>query len=165
LNRLGTVQRRLLYSTFALLAATGAYWALIHYAGVPAWLSEPLLMKVHGAAAMLALMLVGGLLQAHVPAGWKEARQRSSGGAMLAVFGLLALSGYLLYYAGGESLRNASSYLHLALGLALPAALCLHLSLKSSRQPPALAAASQPFDNPKELAEWNPTPIEPAPKR
>jgi hypothetical protein len=103
------------------------YWALIHYAGVNPYLSEPLLMKIHGAAAMVALVAIGSLLAFHVPGGWAERRSRPSGSAMLVICALLTLTGYLLYYAGAETARDISSYVHLALGLALPVVLGAHL--------------------------------------
>ena len=128
------MQRRLLYSSLAVLLASGAYWALIHYAGLPPYLSEPLLMKVHGAAAMVALVVIGGLLTLHVPGGWAERRSWPSGSAMLAVCALLILTGYLLYYAGNETAREVSSYVHLALGLVLPLLLGFHvIKLKGVR--------------------------------
>lgn len=148
------MQRRLLYTVFGILLATGVYWALVHYLGFPPNPGEPLLMKLHGGAAMIALVLVGGLLYAHVPAGWNERRSRVTGSAMLATCGLLAITGYLLYYTGDEAARAFSSYVHLAIGLALPIALALHLAVKP-RQPAALPAASQPTQDRKELAEWN----------
>src|SRR5205814_7393508 len=97
------------------------------YAGLTPCLSEPLLMKVHGAAAVVALIVIGGLLALHVPGGWAERRSRPSGSTMLAVCGLLILTGYLLYYAGNETAREVSSYVHLTLGLALPLLLGFHL--------------------------------------
>lgn len=121
------MQRRLLYSTVVVLLASGVCWALIHYAGAQLYLSEPLLMKIHGAAAMAAPILIGGLLTVHVPGGWAEERSRLSGSAMLATCALLMLSGYVLYYAGNEAMREISSYAHLGLGLALPILLGLHL--------------------------------------
>lgn len=151
MNRLAALQRRLLYTALGLLLATGAYWALIHYAGVRPWLSEPLLMKVHGAAAMATLVLIGGLLPAHVTLGWTLRRNRSSGVGLLVVCALLTLTGYLLYYLGGERAREASSYIHLALGIALPFVFAVHLVEDSSRQP-ASVSASQPLTDPKKLA-------------
>ncbi len=121
------MQRRLLYSSLAVLLASGAYWALIHYAALTPHVSEPLLMKIHGAAAMVALMVIGGLLAFHVPGGWAERRSLPSGGAMLFVCRLLIFTGYLLYYAGNETAREVSSYVHLTLGLALPLLLGFHL--------------------------------------
>jgi len=129
LKRLPPTQRRLLYSTLVVLLVSGAYWALIHYGGAKPYLSEPLLMKIHGAAAMLALVAIGGLLAFHVPGGWAERRSRPSGSAMLVLCTLLTLTGYLLYYAGAETARDVSSYAHLALGLALPVVLGAHLLL------------------------------------
>lgn len=152
MNRLATLQRRLLYATLAVLLASGVYWALIHYLGTRAWLNKPLLMKIHGAAAMAALVLIGGLLPAHVALGWTLRRNQSSGIALLIFSGLLTVTGYLLYYLGGESAREASSYVHLALGIALPAALGAHLVANPSRQPAAIPA-SQPLSDPKELAQ------------
>ena len=129
MKRLPPTQRRLLYSTLVVLLVSGAYWALIHYGGAKPYLSEPLLMKIHGAAAMLALVAIGGLLAFHVPGGWAERRSRPSGSAMLVLCTLLTLTGYLLYYAGAETARDVSSYAHLALGLALPVVLGAHLLL------------------------------------
>ena len=121
------MQRRLLHSTLAALLLSGVYWALIHYGGAKPYLSEPLLMKIHGAAAMVALIVIGGLLAFHVPGGWAERRSRPSGSAMLVLCALLTLTGYLLYYAGAETARDISSYAHLALGLALLIVLGAHL--------------------------------------
>jgi hypothetical protein len=131
LNRIGTVHRRLLYCTLAVLFVSGASWALSHHLTIRSYPGEPALMKIHGAAAMVALVLIGALLAAHVPAGWRLRRSRPSGMAMLIAAGLLAASGWLLYYLGDETAREVSSYAHLALGLALPVALLFHLAAKN----------------------------------
>jgi hypothetical protein len=127
MNPLARSHRALLYATAGILAATGIAWALLHYLAeeriaVPA---NALLMKVHGAAAMLALVLLGALLP-HIAAGWRLLRNRRSGIALLALNGLMILTGYLLYYAGGEALRQGASVLHLALGTFLAAVLLAH---------------------------------------
>ena len=57
--------RGLLYATLAVLLVSGGLWE---------WLRSALLMKVHGGAAMLALLLLGAALASHVPTGWKDAR-------------------------------------------------------------------------------------------
>ena len=142
MNRLAALQRRLLHTALAVLLASGVYWALIHYLGARAWLSEPLLMRIHGAAAMAALVLVGGLVPAHVTIGWALRRNQSSGIALLIACGLLTVTGYLLYYIGNEAARDLSSYAHLALGIVLPVALGAHLTANPSSQP--ASAASQP---------------------
>lgn len=92
--------------------------------GAKAWA-----MKVHGAGAMAILVLVGMLLTGHVRIAWRARRNRSSGSLFLAAFGILAVTGYGLYYAGGEQLRAWTSWIHLAVGLALPFLLILHIWL------------------------------------
>ena len=164
MNRLAILQRRLLYSALAVLAASGAGWALTHYLGVRLWLGEPLLMKIHGAAAMAALLLIGGLLPAHVAIGLALRKNRSSGTALLVLCGLLTVTGYLLYYLGNETAREASSYVHLALGIALPFALVMHLIEDPARQP-AAASASQPPSPTEELTQCTTTPKKAASKR
>jgi hypothetical protein len=151
LNRLATLQRRLLYWALGLLLASGGYWALIHYLGVRPWLGEPLLMKIHGGAAMAALVLIGGLVPGHVTIGWGLRRNRPSGTALLAVCGLLTVTGFFLYYTGDETARDAWSYVHLALGIFLPMALGVHLIANPSCQPAANLAVSQP---PTPLRSW-----------
>ena len=44
----------------------------------------------------------------------------ANGSLFLGAFGILTVTGYGLYYAGGESLRAWTSWIHLAVGLALP---------------------------------------------
>ena len=152
MNRLAILQRRLLYSALAVLLVSGAWWALIHYLGVRPWLDEALLMKIHGAAAMAALVLIGGLLPGHVSAGWALRQNRWSGAGLLLICGLLTVTGYLLYYSGAETARALSSYSHLALGIALPIALGAHLVANPSRQPAAVSASQLPPDL-QELAQ------------
>ena len=62
-------------------------------------------MKIHGAAAMAILVIVGTLLTGHVRFAWRARRNRGNGSLFLGVFGILTITGYGLYYAGGESLR------------------------------------------------------------
>jgi hypothetical protein len=132
-NRLMHIHRILLYAMGVILVVTGAGWALLHY--IPAALgvdehvalpAKALLMKVHGAAAMVALLLLGALLP-HIAGGWRLAANRASGITLLSVNGLLIVTGYLLYYAGGDALRESSSMLHLLLGAAVAVLLPVHL--------------------------------------
>src|SRR5258708_26757084 len=88
-------------------------------------------MKVHGGAAMLALLLLGALLASHVPAGWKDARYKKTGIAILAAAAWLIITGHVLYYAGDEAVRQAASYSHLRIRLALPLLLGFHLWRRS----------------------------------
>jgi hypothetical protein len=115
-----------------LLFASGAAWQTLH------WLSEsaptqpnaaPWLMRIHGAAAMAALVILGTLIPLHLRRGWIARRNRFSGVAFTCAGALLVVTGYALYYVGSESLREWSSYTHVALGLAAPLALLWHIWL------------------------------------
>lgn len=147
--RLKRFQRRFLYSVVALLFLTGTAWAYWNYfvpeprdfeSGAKAWA-----MKIHGAAAMAILVLVGMLLASHVRFAWRVRRNRGNGSLFLGAFGILTITGYGLYYAGGETLRAWSSWIHLAVGLSLPLLLILHIWLgKRTRPAPQLRNRSSP---------------------
>src|SRR5205823_14753331 len=92
-------------------------------------------MKVHGAGAMAILVLIGMLLSAHVRFAWRARRNRGNGSLFLGAFGILTVTGYGLYYAGGESLRAWTSWIHLAVGLALPLLLIFHIWLGKRTRP------------------------------
>lgn len=94
--------------------------ALVHPA-------EPWSMKIHGGLAMLFLIVTGSLATIHIQSGWRRKKNRVSAVALIAFIGTLVLSGYLLYYASGESLRSWTSIFHWVLGLALPMILVMHI--------------------------------------
>jgi MFS family permease len=131
---LGPVHQRCIYASLALVYLTGVAWMALRY-GVTGervledgWrIAQSWLLRAHGAAAMLMLVAAGSVLAAHVPSGWKLRRSLASGIGMLAALGVLTLTGWLLYYASGETLRAGSSLSHMALGAAAPLALVWHL--------------------------------------
>jgi hypothetical protein len=84
-------------------------------------------MKIHGAAAMATLVLIGMLLNGHVRFAWRAGRNRANGSVFLSALAALTITGYGLYYAGGERLRAWTSWIHLAVGLALPILLVIHI--------------------------------------
>jgi hypothetical protein len=133
-NRLAPAHRRLIYLAGAALLASGLGWAAFHYlhdflnvGEREALAVNALLMKIHGAAAMIALILIGSLLPRHVRIGWKLSANRKTGFFMLTLTGLLMVSGYLLYYSGDDAVRDLASWSHLAIGLALPLPLTVHV--------------------------------------
>lgn len=139
-----------LYADGGLLLLTGIAWTLLHYR--PQWLGQSardavalnaMLMRVHGAAAMYALALLGALLVGHVQSGWRAARNKWSGIAALALAGTLVLTGYALYYAGAEGARDGASLLHTVAGAALPVVIVAHALrlLRSRHRHTALARA------------------------
>lgn len=140
--RLGSVHRAWLFGAFAAAFITGTAWWVLHHwfqvdgeFGPAPHPAERWLIRLHGGAALLTLVLLGSLLTLHVKRAWLARRNRSSGSVLLALNALLALTGYVLYYAGGESLRAIASNTHLALGLALPVLLLLHITFGRRTRP------------------------------
>lgn len=135
-NRISLAQRRTLYLCLAVLLLTGVAWLSVHHLawpvasraameGLPSpW--EPWLMRVHGAAMMLMLFLIGRLSATHVMRGWRLRLRRKGGIAMLTGLALMALTGYSLYYLIPADWRDANGWIHAAIGLAWTLGLLVH---------------------------------------
>lgn len=142
LNPLSPWQRQALYGSCALLVASGLAWLLLHYlwgagAGELPHPLEPWMMRVHGAAGFAALFMGGVVAAQHVPRGWRATRahprmrqrwafKRRSGLALCVLGGLLASTGYALYYFAPDTLRPALGWVHAGIGLLLAGLLPLH---------------------------------------
>jgi hypothetical protein len=128
--RLDTLRRRTLYGLLAILVLSGAVWLFLHQArtddAMPSPI-EPWMMKAHGAAALLIVYLLGTMLYGHMVNAWQRQRNRGSGGTAAAALIVLALSGYGLYYFGGETLRRSTEWLHWIFGFASPVLLWWHI--------------------------------------
>ncbi len=133
--------KALLYGNLLLSLASGTSWFALHrwyraegeFGPEPSKL-EPWLMKVHGASAFLAMIGFGYLLASHVHVGWRSKRNRAFGVALVSIIGGLVLSGYLLYYSGGEDFRDVMGWIHVALGLAFPCVLAGHIIIGHQRR-------------------------------
>jgi len=140
------LQKYFLYAVVALLFLSGVAWAYWNYlrssddfeTGAKAWA-----MKIHGAAAMAVLVIIGMLLSAHVRFAWRARRNRANGSVFLSAFAILTITGYGLYYAGGERLRAWTSWVHLAIGLALPILLLMHIFLGRRTRPAIQSSTSR----------------------
>src|SRR5438067_8566303 len=137
--RLKRLQKYSLYAVLALLFLSGVAWAYWNYlwsTGDFETSGKVWAMKIHGAAAMAVLVLIGMLLSVHVRFAWRARRNRANGSVFLSAFAVLTITGYGLYYAGGEALRAWTSWIHLAVGLALPILLLIHIFLgRRTRRP------------------------------
>lgn len=130
---LSTWHSRISNAVLALLFASGLAHFVVHdyfpargpFGPVPNPL-EPWLLKLHGAAAMLTLILVGSLLPTHIARFWRLAHNRAPGLLFLAVMLLLIASGYGLYYFGGDELRRYTRSAHIVLGLAAAPVFAFH---------------------------------------
>lgn len=145
--RLKRLQRYFLYAVLALLFLSGVAWAYWNYAASPGDFetsAKTWAMKIHGAAAMAILVLIGMLSSAHVRFAWRARRNRANGSIFLSAFAVLAITGYGLYYAGGERLRAWTSWIHLIVGVVLPILLLIHIFLgrRTRRATQSLTRAS-----------------------
>ena len=120
----------MVWAVLAGLLASGAVWLVFQFLVEPGDMglhpAQAWSLRIHGGLAMLALVVVGSLLPHHALAAWRIGRNRLSGGTMLAALTLLAVSGWLLYYAGSPALRDTASLCHWLLGLATPLLLGWH---------------------------------------
>jgi hypothetical protein len=127
------MRRNSVYAIGLGLWATGAIWLLFHYFfpredafGAAPHPLEPWLLAAHGAFAFASLWLLGLLWIAHLPIGWFSGRRRWSGSVLFVVALWLAITGYLIYYAGDENLMSLAALLHWSVGLGAPAVFLVH---------------------------------------
>ena len=158
---------RWIYAALSFVYVTGVAWMVLRY-GVNSgrdpddvWrVVESWTLAAHGAAAMAALIAGGSMLAVHVPTGWKLSLNIASGVMMLGLLGILALTGWLLYYASGEGIRTWSSYLHMVAGAAGPLGLLWHLAYRNrvrrtSRQSERQSRPSGPAPPTASVLPWS----------
>jgi len=140
--RLGSWQEGAVYAATALLFLTGIVWLGAHYFlatpgdyGPTIHPAEPWMLRFHGAAAMLDLVVYGSLLPIHVRRAWSLRRNIPLGIGVLSLMAGLTITGYLLYYAGDEDTRPIYSAVHWIIGLVVPLALLLHVVTGRRRVP------------------------------
>ena len=134
----------LILLTFALLAVSGTLFAVPHLAerfsiDAPLALSENLLMKLHGAAALIITLAIGALLPVHIRAGWARRKNIVSGLWLLALNAVLLITAWGLFYLGDEVWRQWTSDIHLIAGLVLLGVIAQHFlharTLRAARRP------------------------------
>lgn len=138
-------RRRWFYALGLLLAISGIGWLVCHDLLRPAGAElphplEPWWLRLHGAAVTGFLIVLGSLLPTHIVPAWRRHRWHRSGVAVLAVLGGLTVTGYGLYYAGGDTVRALTSDVHWILGLASIAATAWHVAIARRERRHARAA-------------------------
>lgn len=121
------------YAVLATLAATGAIWLvadMLKNADDEAWqmIAADMLM-LHGMVAMIALVLIGAMIPLHIQRSWRTGKNRISGAVMIGANAVLVVTAWGLYYAGSDLLRTFVTDIHIAVGLALPALVIVHVVL------------------------------------
>jgi drug/metabolite transporter (DMT)-like permease len=132
--RLSRGHIRWVYWSSAVLFSTGVLWLVFHYFvhvrgefGDRPHALEAWWLRLHGAAAMVVLIVLGSLLPIHVRRGWHQRRNLLAGVILSVLATLLIASGYALYYFGGEEARPLISAVHWLFGLAAPLLLVWHI--------------------------------------
>lgn len=149
--RLSTTHRRMTYAILAGAWITGVLWLITHYFfthrgqfGVEPSALEPWWLRLHGAAAFLALGLAGLVWAMHARLGIARHKRRPTGLILIGAFVLLAISGYLLYYATGDGIREVVSLIHWIVGLAVAVPFLLHsVTARAARKTMVGAANSK----------------------
>jgi hypothetical protein len=126
--------RLAIYGVTVILVASGLAWLGLHYFGRGSGEfgdamhpMEPLMIKIHGAAAMIALLLYGSLLTDHAVKAWRMRRNLGLGSMMVTVLMILVVTGWLLYYGSDEATRPTVSAIHWVIGLIIAAVMPLHI--------------------------------------
>jgi hypothetical protein len=122
--KLAKWQIRLLCWSGSLLWLSGVAWLYLHNFGQISGdfgpetnPLEPWMLKIHGAAMLVALLGMGSLLVVHIWRGWGYRSQRMLGLTLSGTLIVLIVSGYLLYYVGNEEARSWISLIHWVVGL------------------------------------------------
>ncbi|HLG88907.1 MAG TPA: hypothetical protein VKZ79_17095 [Alphaproteobacteria bacterium] len=120
---------------------TGAIWLLFHYYlrrpssfGYQASPMEHWWLVLHGAFAFAAIAMLGFLWSTHIARGWASGARRRSGVTLLSIALFLVATGYLLYYAGDDGVRDLIAIAHWTVGLAALVAFVLHRYAKGLRR-------------------------------
>ena len=134
--QLSARHERWVLATGALLALTGLLWLIDHYLlattdefGARHAPRETAWLTLHGGAAMVFMVVAGTVLPVHARRAWHARLNHQSGISVLAALAVLMLTGFLLYYAGGEATRPWISLVHWVIGLVAVPTLILHTIL------------------------------------
>lgn len=127
------------YGVMAGMAATGFAWLVLHQFvtvegafGPSRHPAEHLLLVIHGVLGFPFLVLVGMILERHVPAAWGQRRNLYTGIGLLTALGSAALTALGLYYLADERLRAWASVMHWSAGAAALVVLIPHAVRRGS---------------------------------
>ncbi len=144
------------YAVFATLLATGVIWLVADMLKTSAdeelWqaIAANVLM-LHGMTAMIALVLLGAVIALHVRYSWRAGKNRISGAVMVGTNAVLVITAWGLYYAGSDLLRAFAADVHIAVGIAWPALVVVHVVLGRRTRKRACPKRSRSIEIPAAL--------------
>lgn len=126
-------QRLMVYGLLSTVWATGIVWLVLDqfmvsrgpFGATPHPLAAPTLL-LHGVASVIALYLFGWVTARHLAHWWPRRRRRISGGTLSACLGLLAVSGFALFFLTEDRWQHGTALAHDALGIAVTACAIQH---------------------------------------
>lgn len=139
--RLPKAYERWVYALAGGVTLSGLLWLIFeHFVRIATdfgpehhWLQHWWLV-IHGVLAMAAVWGFGVLWPVHIRRAWHQRRHRYSGSTVFTFVSFLLVTGLLLYYGGGDRLREVASISHWIVGLAAAAALSVHIVIAIRRR-------------------------------
>jgi len=129
-----------LYGIGASVWASGVlWWVFDHYflrqtnIGIEQNPLQVWWLRAHALTATLAVWLLGYLCAVHVQRNWSGRLRRNSGLLFVSAFGVLVLSGYLMYYVDADRPAALIAQFHWIVGLCAPLAFLIHRGLRRQR--------------------------------
>ena len=119
-------RRAAVYLVMGSLWLTGCAWLLLDeffqskgpFGATPhPW--EPAILLIHGIIAILSMYLLGWVGARHVLKWWPRGLRRWSGGVLGALFALLCVSGFALFFVSSDQWQRFAAVAHDVLGLAI----------------------------------------------
>jgi hypothetical protein len=142
-------QRFAVYTVFGVLWLSGGWWLLLdqfftrpgEFGRMPhPW--EPAILLIHGVVAIFSMYVLGWVTARHVLRWWPAKLRRLSGGLLAALFAVLTLSGFALFFVSDDRLLRLSAASHDVLGIAITAFAIQHWFFARRRD--IRSAASRP---------------------
>lgn len=135
--RLTSFQRILCHLSIFALLFSGIVWLIINFYtdyDSPLHFLNAWSLKIHGSASYLFLIAFGMIISTHISFNWRvKKNRRKSGIITTALFSILIISGYLLYYVAGDEIRTFISYLHWICGILCSAFFIFHFATKTKQ--------------------------------
>jgi hypothetical protein len=148
-GRMSVLQRAAIFGTLGVLWLSGCLWLLLdqywqrpgEFGLTPHPWQAPILL-IHGVIAVLSMYLLGWVTARHVAKWWRAGLRRVSGASFAALLGLLALSGFALFFVSDDRWQRAAALSHDVVGIAITLSAIQHWCF--ARRRVIRSAASRP---------------------
>lgn len=128
--RTSIYHRVALILSLTILWISGVLWLCIEYLELKDLnFLRALMMKLHGGAAIIFIMVFGALWL-HFMVGFVTKLRLKSGFTLLASSLLLIISGWILYYQPDGIIRSIAFWTHVVVGVFMPVLFALHIGNK-----------------------------------